>query len=152
MIARRPDDGITEIIIGEAIAIHRKFGPGLLESAYEALLAHALELRGLLVERQVPVSIRYLGLTIPRAYKIDLLVERAVVVETKSLEKSAPVHSSQMTTHVRLGGYRSGLLLNFGMATLRDGLKRVVNDYTNDEGSPAVLPGEPPSSPQEANS
>ena len=128
MLIARPDDALTEVIIREAIEIHRMFGPGLLESAYEALLAAALEDLGLRVDRQVAVPIRYRGRRIKVAYRIDLLVERAVVVEIKSIEKVVPPHSQQLLTHLRFGGYRTGLLMNFAGATLREGLSRIVND------------------------
>jgi len=146
MLVARQDDVITEIIIREAITIHRDLGPGLLESAYEAFLAFALQECGLRVERQVPVPIRYRGQTVEVGYRIDLLVERRVVVEIKSIDKLAPSHTQQALTHIRLGGYPTGLLLNFGAGMLRDGLKRLVNDRPYDGGSPALSPSEPPTS------
>ena len=98
MFIARDDDTITEIIIREAITIHRDLGPGLLESAYETFLAFALEECGLQVDRQVPVPVRYRGRTVEVGYRIDLLVERRVVVEIKSIEKLAPAHTQQGLT------------------------------------------------------
>ena len=144
MRVARHDDAMTEIIIREAITIHRDLGPGLLESAYETFLAFALQVCGLRVERQVPVPIRYRGQTVEVGYRIDLLVERSVVVEIKSIDKLAPNHTQQALTHIRLGGYPTGLLLNFGAGLLRDGLKRLVNDHPYEGNSPVLVSGEPP--------
>ena len=135
----RHDEALTNTIIGEAIAIHRALGPGLLESACEAILADALEQRGLLVERQLPISIRYRDRSIAAGYRLDLLVDRQVVVEVKSVEKLAPIHSQQLLTYLRFGGFKVGLLLNFGAGTLRDGLKRLVNDFTPADDSPLLV-------------
>jgi GxxExxY protein len=133
------DDALTNLIIGEAIAIHRTLGPGLLESACEAILADALEQQGLRVERQLAVPIRYRNRTIAAAYRLDLLVDHQIVVEIKSIEKLAPIHSQQLLTYLRLGGFQLGLLLNFGAGTLRDGLKRLVNNYAPTDDSPLLV-------------
>jgi len=122
-------DQVTETIIREAIAIHRQLGPRLFETTYEVVLADALESAGLRVERQVLVPIQYRGREINEAYRLDLLVERMVVVECKSVEKLSPVHSQQLLTYLRLGGFPIGLLLNFGEGRLVDGVKRLVNNY-----------------------
>lgn len=133
------DDALTNLIIGEAIAIHRTLGPGLLESACEAILADALEQQGLRVERQLAVPIRYRNRTIAAAYRLDLLVDNQIVIEIKSIEKLAPIHSQQLLTYLRLGGFQLGLLLNFGAGTLRDGLKRLVNNYAPSDDSPLLV-------------
>lgn len=121
-------DDITEAIIEAAIQIHRDLGPGLLESVYEALLARALEKRGLHVERQTLVRFEYDGLVFDEGFRTDLLVEHQVIVELKSVERLAPVHGKQLLTYLRLMNKRVGLLINFGGNTLTDGLRRVVND------------------------
>lgn len=120
-------DEITEQIIGSAIKLHQTLGPGLLESVYEMILACDLERAGLQVERQKPVSFEYDGLWFDDAFRVDLLVEGTIVVELKSVETVAPVHSKQLLTYLRLLDLPVGLLLNFGATTLKDGLHRVVN-------------------------
>lgn len=101
----------------------------MLESAYEALMAEALRQSGLAVERQVGVRLSYRGVVVDNAFKIDLLVERRLVVELKSIERLMPVHGKQVLTYLRLMDLPLGLLMNFGQATFKDGLKRVANDY-----------------------
>ena len=113
-----------------AITIHRRLGPGLLESVYEVVLAHALERRGLVVMRQWPIRFEHDGIIFEDGFRVDLLVEDQVIVELKSTEKSAPVHAMQLLTYLRLSGLHVGLLINFGAPTLKEGLKRVVNDLT----------------------
>ncbi len=120
-------DDITGAVIDAAVRIHQGLGPGLLESVYETVLARELERRGFHVERQKPVSFDYDGMRFDEGFRVDLLVERCVVVELKSVEKLAPVHSKQLLTYLRLMNLRVGLLLNFGAATLKEGLHRVVN-------------------------
>ena len=127
-VARRGNlDEITGAIIDTAMAIHRDLGPGLLETVYEIVLARALEKRGWNVERQKSVSFMYDDMVFDDGFRIDLLVERQVVVELKSVEKLAPVHSKQVLTYLRLMDLRVGLLINFGSALLKDGLHRIVN-------------------------
>lgn len=121
-------DDVTGAIVDASIAIHRELGPGLLESVYEVVLATALERRGLRVLRQWPVRFEYDGMTFEEGFRIDLLVENQVIVELKSTEKSAPVHAMQLLTYLRLSGLHVGLLLNFGAPTLKEGLRRIVND------------------------
>ena len=104
-------------------------GPGLLESVYEQLLAAALTGRGLSVARQVAVDVVDEGETFPAAFRIDLLVERKVIVEIKSVERLSAVHGKQLTTYLRLTGLQVGLLINFNVAILKDGIQRVVNGY-----------------------
>jgi len=121
-------DDITEAIIDAAIKIHRDLGPGLLESVYEALLAHALEKRGFHVQRQVVIRFEYDGLVFEEGFRSDLIVDHQVMVELKSIEKLAPVHGKKLLTYLRLANKRVGLLMNFGENTLVDGLRRIVND------------------------
>jgi len=122
-----PDD-ITGEIVDASIRIHRDVGPGLLESFYEAVLARALERRGLAVERQVLISFEYDDMVFRDALRLDLLVEEKVVVEVKAIEKIAPVHPAQLLTYLKVTELKIGLLTNFGAATMKEGLKRVIND------------------------
>ena len=109
--------------------IHKKLGPGLLESVYEAVLYKKLKQEGLFVERQKPVDFVFEGISFQEGFRVDLLVEKTVVVELKSVEKTAPVHSKQILTYLRLLNLEVGLLINFGGATLKEGLERIVNNY-----------------------
>src|SRR5687767_10989580 len=120
-------DDITGAVIDAAINIHRELGPGLLESVYELVLAHEVERRGFRVERQRAVRIEYAGLVFEQGFRADLVVEARVVVEIKSVEQLAPVHSKQLLTYLRLMQLPVGLLINFGNVTLKEGLHRVVN-------------------------
>jgi GxxExxY protein len=118
---------ISHHIIGAAIEVHRLIGPGLLESVYEAALCKELRLRGLLVERQIPVSVNYKGEILDCQLKLDLLVEGTVLVELKAVDKLIPVHRNQLLTYLRLRELWLGLLINFNVEVLRDGLRRVLN-------------------------
>lgn len=124
--AQAERDPLTGAIIGAAIAVHKALGPGLLESAYERCLILELEANGYAVQSQVEVPITYRGHTIACAYRMDLVVESAVVVELKAVEQLLPIHEAQLLTHMRLTGLRTGLLLNFNTPYLRDGIKRFV--------------------------
>jgi GxxExxY protein len=117
---------ISREVIGAAIEVHRALGPGLLESAYEHCLCHELKLRGINHERQVPVPVFYKGLELDCAYRLDLVVDRQLVVEIKAVDSVLPVHTAQLLTYLKLTGIRIGLLMNFHVNTLRDGIKRVV--------------------------
>jgi GxxExxY protein len=121
-------DDVTGTIVDVAVRIHRDLGPGLLESVYETALASVLERRGLRIARQQAVNFEYDGVFFEEGFRVDLLVDGRVVVEIKSLEKLAPVHSRQLLTYLRLLHSPVGLLLNFGAPTLREGLRRVVLD------------------------
>ena len=116
------------VIVDAALSVHRTLGPGLLESVYEAALAFELRDRGLQVQRQVPIPVRYRNVIFDEGFRADLVVEAKVIVELKSVERVAPVHSKQLLTHLRLADLRLGLLINFNVELLRDGIKRVVND------------------------
>ena len=118
-------DELTEKIIGCAIEVHRELGPGLLESTYEAALAIELADSGLKLKRQVVIPVRYKGREIGE-YRLDLVVEEAVIVEIKSVEKFDPVFEAQILTYLRVSGIRKGLLINFGKRLLKDGIKRFV--------------------------
>ena len=110
-----------------ALQIHRDLGPGLLESVYEAVLAKKLEVRGLRVERQKILRFEYDGMVFEEGFRMDLLVEDQVVVELKSVEQAAPVHKKQLLTYLKLAKKPVGLLINFGAATLKEGLTRIIN-------------------------
>ena len=122
-------DEISGAIVDASVRIHRKFGPGLLESLYETILACDLRRRGLRVERQRLITFSYDGMDVEHAFRADLLVDESVIVEVKSVEHVAPVHSKQLLTYLRLTNLRVGLLLNFGAEVMKDGIKRVVNNY-----------------------
>jgi len=115
------------VIVDAAVAVHRGLGPGLLESVYEIVLTHELSKRGLRVERQVPIAIHYDGLQIEGGFRADMIVERKVVLELKSVENVSPVHKKQIQTYLCLTGCKLGYLLNFGCALMKDGITRAVN-------------------------
>jgi len=118
---------LTEQVIGAAIEVHRTLGPGLLESTYEHCLIHELAQRGLRARRQVALPVRYKGVQIDCGYRLDILVENQVLIEIKSVEKLAPIHEAQLLTYLRLAGLPVGLLLNFNVKLLKDGLVRRAN-------------------------
>jgi GxxExxY protein len=136
---------MTEIeqLAAEAIdcgfRIHKKLGPGLLESVYETVLAASLSKAGLRVERQKPIPILFEGIAIPDAFRADLVIDGRLIIEIKSAERIAPVHAKQLLTYVRLMAQPLGLLMNFGGETFREGLKRVVNGPSSFVGSRARL-------------
>jgi GxxExxY protein len=117
---------VTEAIIGAAIEVHRALGPGLLESAYERCLCRELELRGVPFQCQVPLPVEYKGERLDVGYRLDLVVLDQVVVEIKAIEKFEKIHDAQLLTYLRLSGKRVGLLLNFNVPVLTDGIKRKV--------------------------
>jgi iron complex transport system substrate-binding protein len=120
---------LSAIVVDAAYHIHVELGPGLLESVYEAVLARALEQRGLRVRRQAPVEFEFDGMHFEDGFRIDLLVEDALILELKSVEKLAPVHAKQLLTYLRLCNLPLGLLINFGAATFKEGCHRVVNNH-----------------------
>jgi len=118
---------LTEQIIGAAIEVHHELGPGLMESAYEECLCHELHLRGLQFERQKPLQVRYKGVNLDCGYRIDLVVEDAIILEFKCIEHTLPVHEPQLLTYLKLTGKRVGLILNFNVPVLtRGGIVRKV--------------------------
>jgi iron complex transport system substrate-binding protein len=120
-------DDITGAIVDSALKIHKDLGPGLLESVYEAVLAKLLGMQGYRVERKKAVPLEYEGMFFEEGYRLDLLVEGRVIVELRSVEKLAPVHGKQLLSYLRLMNQPVGLLINFGEATLKNGLHRIVN-------------------------
>ena len=117
---------ITESIIGAAIEVHRALGPGLLESAYEECLCRELSLREIPFERQRPLPVEYKGTTLDCGYRLDLLVMGTVVVEIKAVESIEPIHEAQLLTYLKLGGWKLGLLINFNVPVLKDGIRRRI--------------------------
>lgn len=136
---------LVSIAIDCGLQIHRRVGPGLLESAYEIVLAHALEKRGLKVERQKLIAIQYEDLVIDHGFRADIFVEGALLIELKSVEKLAPAHAKQVLTYLRFLDLPVGLLMNFGGETFKDGLRRVVNNHRNTTHSPLRINQNPAS-------
>lgn len=122
-------DEITAIVVDNSIAIHRELGPGLFENVYETVLAGRLEARGLNVARQVTVPLEFDGHRFDAAFRIDILVEDRLILEIKATELLSKAHGKQLLTYLRLLKQPVGLLLNFSQATMKDGIRRVVNDY-----------------------
>jgi GxxExxY protein len=118
--------GLTEIIIGEAISVHRELGPGLLESAYETCLWSALSSRGLRVERQFGIPIRFRDISLETGYRVDLMVENLVIVELKTVARIETVHVAQVVTYLRFSGCHVGLILSFNVHSMLDGIRRIV--------------------------
>jgi GxxExxY protein len=121
-----PRDRLTEQVIGSAIEVHRCLGPGLLESAYEECLAWELSHVGLKIQRQVPLPVVYKEVRLDVGYRLDLVVEKRLIVELKTVEKLLPIHQAQLLTYLKLSGLKTGLLLNFNSAVLKDGITRMV--------------------------
>jgi GxxExxY protein len=121
---------ITESVIGAAIAVHRELGPGLLESAYEACLAYELNEQKLKVERQKNLPVIYRGVQLDCGYRLDFLVEDRVVVEVKAVNKLEPIHEAQIISYLKLSGCKAGLLINFKVKILKQGIRRFVNEFS----------------------
>ncbi len=117
---------ISGTVVDAAVAVHTALGPGLLENVYETCLAHELERRGHQVRRQVRQNVKYDGVELEGAFFVDLLVDSEVVVELKAVDALLPVHSAQVLTYLKLGGFRLGLLINFNVPRLKDGIRRLV--------------------------
>src|SRR6266550_6217782 len=124
---RRTDDPVTEQIIGACIEVHRLLGPGLLESAYQQCLCRELALREIPFRRQVPLPVEYKGTVLDCGYRIDVVAQN-VVVELKAVDHLQPVHLAQVLTYLKLGGYPTGLLVNFNVAVLKRGLRRLARE------------------------
>ena len=143
----RTTDDVNRIatkILDAAFAVHRYIGPGCFETAYEPCFAYELRKQGLRFERQVSLTIQYEELLVPDAYFADFIVEGCVVVELKAIEQIARVHSRQLHTYLRLIGCPLGLLINFGAETMKDGIKRVVNNFPAGTPARALLRGHAP--------
>ncbi len=120
---------ITETIIGCAINVHKELGPGLLESAYEACLLYDLSQTKMKIENQKPLPIIYKNVKLNCGYRLDLIIEDEVIVEIKSVEKMLPIHKAQLLSYLKISGLKVGLLINFNVELLKDGIIRVVNNY-----------------------
>ena len=120
------DNAITRQIIGAAIEVHRQLGPGLLESAYEECLCHELTARRVSFERQKPIPLIYKDAKLDCGYRLDILVEGKIVVELKSIGGLGPIHDAIVLTYLKLSGHKLGLLINFNVALLKDGIKRFI--------------------------
>lgn len=127
----KPINDLSHELIGAAIEVHRELGPGLLESAYEGAYSHELNLRHIPHVRQKLMPVTYKGIQIDAGYRIDVLAEDRVVIELKAVEKLIPIHSAQLMTYLRLGNYPLGLLMNFNVLKLIDGIERVSNNAPN---------------------
>jgi GxxExxY protein len=125
-LVKHPTNSISEKVIGAAIEVHRQLGPGLLESSYHGCLSRELELRGIPHISEVPLPLEYKGVSISKGYVLDLLIEDALIVEIKSVEKLLPIHASQLMTYMHLKAASAGLLINFNVQTLFHGLKRIL--------------------------
>ncbi len=121
------ENEIGKIIVDTAVRLHMDIGPGLLETVYEVILAELLRKSGLEAERQVPIPIEYQGLKFDEGFRADIVVERKVIIELKSIEKASRSHKKQVLTHLKLTGMKLGFLLNFGEELMKDGIYRIVN-------------------------
>ncbi|MCC7476920.1 GxxExxY protein [bacterium] len=119
-------DALTEAVIGAAIEVHRTIGPGMLENAYNQCLCHELHLRQLAFQREVPLPLNYKGIRLDCGYRLDIVVEGRLVLELKAIDKVLPVHKQQLLSYLRMGGYNTGLLINFSAYKLVNGLTRLV--------------------------
>jgi GxxExxY protein len=135
--ARRFDE-LTDQVIGACIEVHRALGPGLLESAYEECLCHELSLRKLAFERQVPMPVAYKAVKLDCGYRLDIVVERRLVLELKTVETLLPIHQAQLLTYLKLSGMTYGLLVNFHVPVLKHGLKRIVNEFPDFSAPPRL--------------
>ncbi len=123
------EDHIEKIatnVVDAIFKVHSSLGPGLLESVYEVCLAHELHLRGIAFERQVSILVNYEGLKLDAGLRLDLLIEKSIIIEIKAVESLLPVHKAQLLTYLKLSGHRLGFLVNFNVAVVKDGLKRVI--------------------------
>lgn len=122
------ENEIGKIIVNTAIAIHRELGPGLLESVYEIVLAYELKQQGLFIERQLPVPIQYKGIQFDEGFRLDLMVDKKVIIELKAVEAINNAHKKQLLTYLKLTNKKLGYLLNFSEALMKDGITRTVNN------------------------
>ena len=122
---------LTYEVIGASIEVHRKLGPGLLESAYRRCLRRELMLRGIPYRKEYPLPLEYKGIRLECGYRVDILVGGVVAVEVKSVQALAPIHDAQLLTYLRLGGWRVGLLINFNVVVLKDGIHRKIMGFDN---------------------
>ena len=122
-------NNLSSQLIGAAIEVHRHIGPGLLESTYEACLCRELELQGLSYERQKPLPVKYKGRTLDCGYRLDIIAENKIILELKACQKIEPIHKAQLLTYLKLNNLSLGLLLNFNVPIMREGIVRIVNNF-----------------------
>ncbi|MDX9958472.1 MAG: GxxExxY protein [Spirochaetia bacterium] len=121
------ENELAAIVVDISINIHKTLGPGLLESAYESILAYELGIKGLHVERQVPLPLMWHGMIVHESFRADIIVEKKLIIELKSIEKLLPVHKKQVITYLKVSSFKLGLLLNFGSSLMKEGIVRLVN-------------------------
>jgi len=121
------ENRLASVVVDACVKLHTAIGPGLLESVYERILIHELEQRGCYVEKQVSIPITYGGLTFEEGFRADLIIEKCLIVELKSVEKLLPVHKKQLLTYLRLADLRLGILVNFGEELMKTGIHRIIN-------------------------
>ena len=119
-------DELSNKVIGCALEVHRNLGPGLLESTYEQCLAHELKIANILFKLQCPLPVEYKGIKLDCGYRIDVLIDNSIIIELKSVDKVLPIHQAQLLTYMKLAGISIGLLINFNVKYLKDGIKRMV--------------------------
>jgi len=124
----KEEDRLSKEIIGAAIEVHRHLGPGMLESAYEKCLCKELEIRNIEFEKQKPLAVVYKGITLDCGYKLDVVVEGKVILELKSVNKFESIHDAQLLTYLKIADLKLGILINFNVPVLKDGIKRIVNN------------------------
>jgi GxxExxY protein len=118
---------MAQVVVDSIVKVHRALGPGLLESAYQACLAHELRKRGIAVETEVPQPVEYDGVRIDAGYRLDMLVEQEIIMDNKSVQALAPIHEAQLLTYLKLSGRRLGFLINWNVPLVKDGITRMVN-------------------------
>jgi GxxExxY protein len=124
----KEEDKLSKEIIGAAIEVHRNLGPGLLESAYEECLCRELAIFGIAFERQKPLAVSYKGVKLDCGYRLDIVVGGLIILELKAVDQIEPIHEAQLLTYLKLSNLKLGILINFNVPILRDGIKRIVND------------------------
>jgi GxxExxY protein len=124
----KEEDALSNRIIGAAIEVHKLLGPGLLESAYEECLCRELGIQKISYEKQQPLPLTYKGVMLDCGYRLDIVVEKRIIVELKAVDRLEPIHSAQLLTYLKLTGLKLGMLINFNVPVLKDGIKRVVNN------------------------
>lgn len=134
------NDILTHKVIGLAMAVHRELGPGLLETAYEACLAHELTLAGMSFERQRHLPVNYKGLALDCGYRLDIVVENSLILELKAVENLLPIHQAQLLTYLKLSKLGLGLLINFNVPVLKNGIKRVILTLDGFAGNSGNIP------------
>ncbi len=128
LIMMKEEDKLSNEILGAAIEVHSHLGPGLLESAYEECLCREFSIRGLTFERQKPLAVSYKGVKLDCGYRLDIVVGGLVILELKAVDEIEPIHEAQLLTYLRLAALKLGILINFNVPLLKDGIKRIVNN------------------------